>query len=196
MKVELPHLSAGSQYSFLYSLDSLRGLEMDTRVDVSVRQGGEVLLQKTLHAGDADLYSQFRVPRDGAAIVEVKAIGASGAYRMQVNRWPLSAEVKSAPGHHWEDALSLTLGRTMFAYGDDAEYIPLPGTSRKALLDDAVNTDWYKFDFDGVSLKLVFFQIELMERDQVPVNVSALSHQADGKPVAYLAGEDPGDSAA
>lgn len=190
MKVESPRLSTSAQYSFLYSINSLSGLGIDTRVHILLRQGGEVLLEKTLHAGDADFYSQFRIPHNGPAIVEVSAKAASGDYHLQVNRWPLSAEVKSAPNHRWEDALKITLGKTIFAYGDDAEYIPLPGTPRKALLDDPVNTDWYKFDFDGSHPKLIFLQIELMERDQIPVNVS-LFRVKEGKLVEYLDGSDP-----
>jgi len=70
------------------------------------------------------------------------------------------------------------------------KYVPLPGTPRKALLDETVNTDWYKFDFDGVKPKLVFFQIELMERDQIPVNV-AVYRLKNGKLAEYLDGSDP-----
>src|SRR5690242_5395088 len=56
----LSGVQPGHRYSILYSLDSLRDLRPDSRVDVEVRQGGEVLVGKVLHAGDADLYAQFR----------------------------------------------------------------------------------------------------------------------------------------
>jgi hypothetical protein len=190
MQAKLPHLSPGNQYSFLYSLDSLKALSAETRVDVSVGQGGAVLLQKTLHAGDADFYGQFRVPRAGDAAVSVKVAGPAGTYHLQVNKWPLTDEVKSAPSHRWEDAPKIGLGKTVFAYGDDTEYVPVPGTARTSLADDPVRTDWYKFDFDGTAPKLVFLQIELMERDQVPVNI-ALFRIKDGKPVEYMTGSDP-----
>ena len=62
-----------------------------------------------------------------------------------------------------------TLGKTVFASGDDAPYIPLPGTSRLAAQDGPNRTDWYRFEFAGATPKLVFFQIDLMERDQIPV---------------------------
>ena len=190
MQIKLPHIESGSQYSFLYSLDSLRGLGSDTRVDVAVQQGRDVLLQKTLHAGDADFYSQFRVAKSGDVTLNVKAVAAAGTYHLQVNRWPQTNEVKSAPSHRWQDALKIGLGKTVFAYGDDAEYIALPGTPRHAIVDDPVRTDWYKFDFDGSRPKLVFLQIELMERDQVPVNI-ALFRVKDGQLVEYLNGADP-----
>ena len=190
MQIKLPRLSPAHQYSFLYSLDSLSKLTEHSRVKVSVEQDGQVLLEKTLHAGDADFYSQFRVAKEGDATLKVKAVDAAGTYRLQVNKWPLTSLVKSAPSHKWEEARQVGLGTTVFAYGDDTEYVPLPGTERKSLADDPVRTDWYKFDFDDAKPKLVFLQIDLMERDQVPVNI-ALFKVKDGKPVEYLTGSDP-----
>ncbi|HEY3742259.1 MAG TPA: hypothetical protein VGL53_20555 [Bryobacteraceae bacterium] len=189
LTVPLSGIAAGGQYSILYSLDSLTGMGPGARVEVSVRQAGEVLVQKTLHAGDADFYAQFHTAKAALAVVDVKAVAARGTYRLEVNRWPSTNEVKSSPNHRWQDAQAVKLGATEFAYGDDAEYIPLPGTPRAAVVDEPVRTDWYKFDFNGAS-KLVFFQIELMERDQVPVNVSVY-RVADGKLVEFLTGSDP-----
>ncbi len=180
----------GSQYSILYSLDSVGDLQPDARVEVEVRQGGEVLVSKILHAGDADLYAQFRVQHPGPAALAIRDTNVTGSYHVEVNRWQESSEVKSAPSHRWQNAPAIPLGKTVFAYGDDAEYIPLPGTPRKSLVDDPNLTDWYKFEFAGGRPKLVFFQIDLMERDQVPVNV-AIYRESAGKPVEYREGEDP-----
>ena len=183
-------VKAGNQYSILYSLDSLRDLRVDSRVELEVRQGGDILLKKVLHAGDADVYAQFRVIHPGSVTLSVRDTDATGAYHLQINRWPESSELKSAPSHRWQDALPISLGKTVFAYADDAEYIPLPGTPRKSLVEDPDLTDWYKFEFASDHPKLVFFQIDLMERDQVPVNV-AVYRESAGKLVEYHEGEDP-----
>jgi hypothetical protein len=188
--LSLGDVQAGHQYSILYSLDSLRDLRPDSRVAVEVRQGGEVLVGKVLHAGDADLYAQFRIAHAGPVTLAIRDTDAAGAYHLVVNRWPESSEVKSAPSHRWQDALAISLGKTVFAYGDDNEYIPLPGTPRKSLVEDPNLTDWYKFEFAAGPPKLVFFQIDLMERDQVPVNI-AVYRERDGKLAEYSEGEDP-----
>ena len=188
--IPLNDLDTGHQYSLLYSLSTLRGLRPDSRVTVEVRQGDSVLASKTLHAGDADFYTQFRVPSDGNAEVRVRNVATPGNYRLQVNRWPLSDVVRRGPNHRWQDAMTIPLGKAVFASGDDAPYIPLPGTARKDLVEDPVRTDWYRFDFVQSTPKLVFFQLELTERDQVPVNVSVY-RVIDGKPVEYFEGEDP-----
>jgi hypothetical protein len=109
---------------------------------------------------------------------------------LQVNRWPLTDRVKSDPSHTWQSALKIPLGQTIFAHGDDAEYIPLPGSTRPSLVDDPDRTDWYRIDFPSGPPKLVFFQVEVMERDQIPVNVSVY-RIVDGKPVEFHEGEDP-----
>jgi len=162
--IPLPVLSAGS-YSLLYAVSPLRELGPAARVEVELRQGATVLASKTLHAGDADYYTQFRVPQSGAASGVVRASGSGGKYSLLVNRWPASAAVKTAPDRRWQDAQAIALGETVFASGDDDEYIPLPGTSRKTLADRS-GGDWYKFEFASAAPKLVFFQVELTERDQ------------------------------
>lgn len=189
--LQIPLPSGAGQYSLLYSLDSLSGLRPDARVAVTVKEGGTILASKILHAGDGDVYLQFRLTGKAAGEVEVKPKLATGRYWLQVNRWPSTARVKSLPAHRWQDAQPLRLGETVYGYGDDAEYVPLPGTPRGAVASEAERTDWYRFDFSTAAEKLVFFQIELMERDQVPVNV-ALYRLVDGKLVEYSdAGGDP-----
>src|SRR5207247_1629950 len=158
--------------SLLYSVSPLRDLGAAVRVDIEVRQGDALLASKTLHAGDPDYYTQFRVPQAGDATVLIRASQAAGKYVLQVNQWPASALVKSLPNHRWQDAITIPLGKTVFASGDDKEYIPLPGTSRRVLAEDPSGTDWYKFEFSSDAAKLVFFQVDLMERDQIPVNVA------------------------
>ena len=188
--VVLKGLDTAHQYSLLYSVQELRAFEPHSRILIELRQGPVLLSSKTLHAGDPDYYFQFRVAHPGDAIFEVRPSGAKGTYRLQVNRWPLSPLVESNPNHRWQDAIQIPLGRTIFAAGDDQEYIPLPGTSRSTAVSDPAGLDWYKFEFSAGAPKLVFFQVDLMERDQIPVNVS-LYRIVDGRPKEYFEGEDP-----
>ncbi|MCU1258784.1 MAG: domain containing protein [Bryobacterales bacterium] len=185
--IPLKGLDKKHQYSVLYSLTSLVPA---ATAEIEIRQGADLLAAKTLHAGDADFYAQFRVLRPGDARIVVKAPATTAKYTLQVNQWPLSGQVKSAPSHRWQDATPIPLGKTVFASGDDAEYVPLPATSRKAIVDDPNTTDWYRFDFSEDRPKLIFFQVDLMERDQVPVNV-AVYRVTDGKLAEFYEGEDP-----
>lgn len=159
-------------------------------MSIELRQGQTTLASKTLHEGDPDYYTQIRPRTSGDVILQVRASGASGKYSLQVNRWPLTPLVKSGPNHRWQDARDVPLGKTVFASGDDAEYVPLPGTLRRELVNDPEGLDWYKFKFSSTTPKLVFFQVDLMERDQIPVNVSVY-RIVDGQPKEFFEGEDP-----
>jgi hypothetical protein len=188
--VTLKALDPEHQYSVLYSIGSLRNLNPDARVIVEVRQGQSILASKTLHSGDADYYTQFHVPNRGDVSLEIRAAQTSGAYTLQVNRWPLSGLARSGPNHRWQDAIDIPLGRTIFASGDDAEYIPLSNTPRRTNIEAPAGLDWYKFEFSEAAPKLVFFQVDLMERDQIPANIS-IYQIVDGAPKEYFEGEDP-----
>lgn len=187
--VAIRNLVPAAAYSMLYSISPLQSLGPQALVEIEIRQDQALLASKTLHAGDADFYTQFRVPRAGAAEIVVRAKGAGGHYSLTVNRWPVSGAVKAGPVARWQDAMPVPLGGTVFASGDDEEYIPLPGTTRQALADRS-RRDWYKFEFASPAPKLVFFQIELMERDQIPVDVS-IYRLTNGKLEEYFEGEDP-----
>jgi hypothetical protein len=183
-------LDPSQAYSLLYSLSPLRALAPDARVAIELRQGDRILASKTIHAGDPDYYTQIRVPQRGDATLTIHPTATTANYDLQINRWPRSTSVKSGPIHRWQDAMPIALGKTVFASGDDAEYVPLPGTPRRTMVEDPAATDWYQFEFTSDTPKLVFFQVDLMERDQIPVNVSVYRVES-GAPKEYFEGEDP-----
>ncbi len=186
----VPGLNRQHQYSLLYSVAPLMAFSSGARVTVEIVVGKSIVLRKTLHAGDPDLYTQFRVSHPGSATVRVTNSGVTGTFTLEVNRWPLSRIVRSGPGHRWQDAQEIDLGNTIFASGDDSPYIPLPGTSRLATEEDPNRTDWYWFKFSGPTPRLVFFQIDLTDWDQIPANVIVYRYD-HGKLREYYDGEDP-----
>jgi len=179
--VRLSGFLAGQALSILYSLNPA-DLSTASRVTVSISEGDRILVEKTLHAGDADLYAIFRPAK--AADLKIAAVDAKARYRLRVHPVPFAA-----PGHTWQDAAPIALGDVTTASGDEAEYIPLPGTSRGEVAGARAAEHWYRFEFDGPP-KLVFFQVELMDRDDLPVDVSVF-RIANGKPEEYLVGQDP-----
>ncbi|MCU1237656.1 MAG: domain containing protein, partial [Candidatus Solibacter sp.] len=179
--IQLDKLSAGSAYSFLFSVNNL---PPSARIAVSITEAGRVSLSKTLHAGDADLYAPIRP--HAAAALRITAEGAPAAtYRLQINRVPFAA-----PGHNWQDAAPMSLGQLIVASNDELEYFPLPGTSRKAIVETPAADHWYRFDFDAPRPKLVFFQLELTDRDDLPVDVS-IFRESGRKLTEFTDGQDP-----
>ncbi len=82
------------------------------------------------------------------------------------------------------------LGQTVFASADESEYIPLPDAARKDSVTNEIGEDWYRFTFNAPKPELVFFQIELTDRDDVPVDVSVF-RMSGGKLAEFTEGEDP-----
>src|SRR5215471_13362196 len=121
----LSKITGGENYSLLFSVDPAI-LSTTSRVAVSVVDGDRVLLSKTLHAGDADLYGFFRPVRVPELRIAAEGV-TRGDFQLQINRKALNG----GPNHTWQDAAALTLGELIVSSGDQAEYVPLPGTPLK-----------------------------------------------------------------
>src|SRR5215467_12171316 len=160
--ISLEKVTGGENYSLLFSLD-LAALGAAARVKVSVVDGDRVLLEKTLHAGDADLYGFFRPVRVPELRIAAEGV-TRGDFQLQINRKALNG----GPNHTWQDAAALTLGELIVSSGDQAEYVPLPGTPLKDTVEAPEGDHWYRFRFTESKPKLVFFQLELMDRDGLP----------------------------
>ena len=188
--IRLRELKPDVSYSLLFSIESPAAFDSASLVDVKLVSGAGVLLEKTLHVGDPDLYAPFRLKRPGATALRIVAPSSRARYRLQINRWPASTALKQGANHRWQEASPMALGSTVFASADEIEYIPLPGTPRKAVLESETGADWYRFEFASKAPKLVFFQVELTDRDSLPVDVSVY-RLTNGNIVEIYEGEDP-----
>jgi len=193
--IALSSLREAGLYSILFSVSSPAAFAENSRVVIRLSSTAGVIAEKTLHAGDPDLYTTFHAGANSLhrVTVDVKDVDGnnlSSTYTVQVNRWPNGAPVKSGNNHTWQTAAPMILGQTVFASADEAPYIPLPGTPRKQVVADPRAEDWYRFPYDGAKPQLVFFQLELMDRDDLPVDV-AVFQMHGGKLEEYLKGQDP-----
>ena len=190
--IRIPGLKASTPYSLLLSIRTPRVFGSDSRVIVDLKQGGAELLHKTLHLGDPDFYALFHVPKNGRAelSLEVTNLDGPATYLLQVNRWPRNRSLEEEPNDRWEDANPIALGHTVFGTADDVPYIPVPGTNAGAALEGNTGVDWFRFEFTEARPKLVLFQVDLLDRDNIPVDVAVFRVQR-GRPVPYTEGEDP-----
>lgn len=152
---------------------------------VEVVSGGRRLTGKTLHAGDRDLTAMVRA--QGATSVKAPA----GA-RVRIVAWAGDAPVEVEPNDRWEEAQPIRLEQTIFGSADDAPYFAIAGTPMPAIKKASGEqaADWFRFDFPAGAAKLVFFQLDLTERDNIPADV-AVFRVKDGKAVPFNDGEDP-----
>jgi hypothetical protein len=185
--VRLDRLKGGADYSLIYSTPpQIFGAQ--SRVQLELREGDRILISKTLHAGDADLYAPFHLEK-AAPELRIIAMAVTGIYMLRVDRMPDSPQLKRGANHSWQTASPMTLDQTVFASADEMEYVPAAAT-RKQYAADTRSEDWYKFRFDSATPRLVFFQIELTDRDDLPVDVSIFRQNA-GKLEEFTKGQDP-----
>jgi hypothetical protein len=182
-------LRAGDAYQFLFTVSSYSHFPGDSSVAISLNQGSTVIVAKQLHQGDADLYASFSPVASGPAELRLQWTGpeppARVRFSVRIDKIA-DAAVEREPNNSWQTATPIQLGTTVFASADDAPYLPLVG----ARASQEVGVDWYKFEHKSTSPKLVYFGIDLTERDNVPVDVSVFQVAA-GEAVPYKEGEDP-----
>jgi hypothetical protein len=148
---------------------------------------GEVRLEKTLHPGDRDWAFTHQPAKDCQYNLQ-----PAGLAKVVVHDYGETRQLELEPNNEWTSATQLSLGSLMLGSGDDSAYLPAPSRKRgKPLTEfEKGDEDWYRFRFDGGKPKLVGFQVELMERDNLPVDVSVF-RVVGGKTVLYTEGEDP-----
>lgn len=188
--VRLPALDPGKTYSLLFSIDSPSELQPDSRIQVTLLDDQTPLAAKTLHLGDPDFYAPFHVGHATRPELHIQATASPTAhYSLRINEWPSSTSLSRGANHRWQDASPMSLGQTVYASADAVDYLPLPGTPRKEAVEGAAGEDWFRFHFDGAP-KLVFFQVELMDRDDLPVDV-AVYRVENGNATPFTDGQDP-----
>jgi hypothetical protein len=171
-------------------------------IQVTLKDGDKVIARKPLHVGDPDLYLTFRATN--ATLKLVSHTKDAIAPTIQVLQWPdaKTPNVEAEPNDTWQDANEFQLGKTMFATADDISYVALLNADTKNFkrgyeqtpeyedrLPDG-SADWFKFNFNEDTPKLVHFEIDLLERDNIPVNVEIfIIENNQARP--YEKGADP-----
>jgi hypothetical protein len=185
-RLRLPGLRQGQVYSI--SVRSSRMVPPGQSLTLALVSGGRTLVAKTLHAGDSDLTAMIRA--GGETFINTG--GSEGSLKVRVVAWPEEAPVEVEPNNTWQDAQPIRLDQTIFGSADDAPYFPLPGTPMPALKKAAFEQapDWFKFEFPAGKPRLVFFQLDLTERDNIPADVSVF-RIVNGQAVPFNEGEDP-----
>ncbi|MBL8207229.1 MAG: hypothetical protein JNM09_23555 [Blastocatellia bacterium] len=201
--IQTHHIAAaGKLCSLSVSVPTPSAMGDAGTIQVTLKDGDKVIASKPLHVGDPDLYLTFRATNATLELVSKhdKAIAPT----IQVLQWPdtKSPNVEAEPNDTWQDANEFHLGKTMFATADDIPYIaPLNadttnyrrGYEQTPEYNDRLpegGADWFKFNFTENTPKLIHFEIDLLERDNIPVDVSVFTIENNqAKP--YEKGADP-----
>ena len=187
----LGELRVGQTYSLTVTLESGR-LQSDDRLSVELSGTGEDRMVKELHSGDPDLYVTYRPARDGHAKLllarkqnaELSALPVRVEWRELTLAESDRAAIEAEPNDSWRQANELRLGRDVYGSADDVDYLENPSEGKSGL-------DWFRFEVSGEKPVLVYFQLDLLDRD-VSANLRVYTVDTkSGQPAPYLMGKDP-----
>ena len=184
-------LQAGQTYTLTVTLEGGR-LHADDRLTVELSGTGDDRLVKELHAGDPDVYVHYRPLRDGQATLALARKQSAGDSALHVRvEWkelplPISdrTAIEAEPNDSWRQANLLRLGRDVYGTADDVDYLDNASEGKSGL-------DWFRFEITDEKPILVYFQLDLLDRD-VSANLRVYKLNANTKePEPYLEGKDP-----
>ncbi|MGH9432981.1 MAG: HEAT repeat domain-containing protein [Terriglobia bacterium] len=165
------------------------------RVQVSFDSPGNPTISKGLHSGDPGAYFIIRAARAGAAKLALTAAHASDAPQAigyQIAIRPLAVTGDDAhqlvpnTARDWQHASPMLLGKTVFGTSDDIEYLYNTNEGKNGW-------QWLTFEYKNSAPKLVFFELDLLDRD-IPCTMKLyrMENGVQGPHlVEYLQGKDP-----
>jgi hypothetical protein len=191
VRLGLGTVKAGETYRLLVAVADAT-LPTGSRIRVELEIPGVHRLIKDLHAGDPDVYLPCRPTQEGAAMLRLTRSPAPGPAALSVRvEWArLSLDIaervaiEAEPNDSWREANPLELGRDVYGSADDVDYLENAHEGRSGL-------DWFRFEVTDEKLVLVYFQLDLLDRD-VSANLRVYTVDAKtGRPEPYVSGKDP-----
>ncbi len=189
--VALGDVKSGETYSLLISLERT-GIFAEERVHIEFTGTEAEDRQKDLHAGDPDFFLMYRPNHDGQAQLVLERSRHLGAGPLSVRvAWSRPvvprgdrAAIEAEPNDTWQQANVLELGRDVYGTADDVDYLENVEEGKSGL-------DWFRLEVAGGKRILVYFQLDLLDRD-VSANLAIYTVSATtGRPEPYLSGKDP-----
>jgi cellulose synthase operon protein C len=190
-RLALGELSEGRTYELVVALEGGR-LRLQDRVRVELTGARTDFLTKELHAGDPDFYLPYRPSRDGpATLVLARAEDSSSPslvvsveFRQLMLPGPDRAAIEAEPNDSWKEANELRIGRDIYGSADDVDYLENRNEGKSG-------HDWFRFEVAEAKPVLVYFQLDLLDRD-VSANLRVNTVDAKSGLVApYHNGKDP-----
>src|SRR6201996_7350624 len=151
-------------------------------IKVSIADAAGIVAEKRLHSQDLDFYVTLR-PR-AAGPITVSLQGSSGEILPEIitafNRIPTGkagpAVIAAMPNDTWQNAQPFEFGQTIYGASDERPYSPADDEDRYAAL--LKGFQWFRFTFHGDKPKLVYFVLDVTDRE-VPVDVDVFTLNQD-----------------
>jgi HEAT repeat protein len=190
----------GTLYAFTLAIKDPAQLQGTDAVLATVKDAQGEIESKWLHTADLDFYLTLRprtagpitVSLSSAATVHVPEITTSLHKILEASApvtEPLPGLIAAAPNDTWQTAQPFQFGQTI--YGSDDERPYAPSKSEDAYAAMLKGFQWFKFTFKGDKPRLVYFTLNVTDRD-VPLDLDIFQlGQYGGQPdvVPFNTGE-------
>ncbi|MGA2705659.1 MAG: HEAT repeat domain-containing protein [Isosphaeraceae bacterium] len=149
-------------------------------------------ISKEMNAGDPDWFLTCRPTSDGPVAVTLTRGNDSSCaallVRVQWRQLPLAEServaIEAEPNDRCQEANPLQLGRDVHGTADDVDYLANTNEGKRGC-------DWFRFEVEGREPVLVYFQLDLLDRD-VSANLRVYTvDQKSAGTTLYLTGKDP-----
>ncbi len=168
----LRDLKAGELYSLTVWIKDPAAVPSTAEIGVEVDDASGAVVQKTLHEGDLDLYLTLRPRANGSGAVKFHWNEAAAKLDVGVDLRPIrtardaAVAIAAQPNGTWQDAQEFRYGQIIYGSSDERPYSPAASEDTyQALLK---GFQWFKFTFTGTSPRLVYFVLNVLDRDVPP----------------------------
>jgi hypothetical protein len=203
-QIQLGAARPGSLYALSLGFKDPAQVRGNETVHVTVKDAQGEIESKWLHAADLDFYLTLRPRSAGPVTVNLSAPTSIPAAEirtsmsrvlqrstpllgaMRLNRGVIAA----APNGTWQSAQPFELGQTIFGSDDERPYSP--SKSEDAYAAMVKGFQWFRFTFRATRPKLVYFVLNVTDRDvPLDVDIFQMGQDAGGHPdvVPFTDGE-------
>jgi hypothetical protein len=178
-EIKLGTARPGTMYAFTLAVKDPAQVQGSDAVLATLKDAQGVIDSKWLHTADLDFYLTVRPRAAGPVTVSLsstsRAPEVSASLRKILQAPVLPAEdgltpgvIAAAPNSTWQNAQPFEFGQTIYGSDDERPYAPSRSEDGYAAM--VKGFQWFKFTFKEAKPRLVYFTLNVTDRD-VPLDV-------------------------
>ena len=195
-EIKLGTARPGTLYAFTLAVKDPAQVQGSDAVLATVKDAQGVIDSKWLHTADLDFYLTLRPRAAGPVTVSLSSTAPAPAMSASLHKILEAPELKTeggvtpgviaaAPNGTWQTAQPFEFGQTIYGSDDERPYAPSRNEDGYAAM--LKGFQWFKFTFKEAQPRLVYFTLNVTDRD-VPLDVDIFQLGKDDV-VPYNTGE-------
>ena len=194
-EIKLGSARPGTMYALTVAVKDPARMQGSDSVLATVKDAQGVVESKWLHTADLDFYLTLRPRAAGPVTVSLASTGPApeistslrkilAAPTLVTDGVPAGV-IAAAPNGTWQTAQPFEFGQTIYGSDDERPYAPARNEDGYAAM--VKGFQWFKFTFKGEKPRLVYFTLNVTDRD-VPLDVD-IFQLGKGDVVPFNTGE-------